>query len=156
MFFECSFCYISILPCSVDESVSICVLQIVGFLFLPVATQNNQRARILQSCGFWSHLIIGEASAESRFSRTDVVHNQFRTFDSHRVRTHRNDWSFLYRKAFCPNFRHFFKQFFSLPYFPVFFSKYWKVNELDIFASSGEFHEKWPNASVGEHPEQPL
>ena len=32
-------------------------------------------------------------------------------------------------------------QFFNLPFFPVFFpSKYWKLNELDIFAS-GEFHE---------------
>ena len=35
-----------------------------------------------------------------------------------------------------------FAQFFNLPhYFPVFFSKYWNVNEVDIFAS-GEFHEQ--------------
>ena len=31
-------------------------------------------------------------------------------------------------------------QFFNLSYSPVFFSKYWNVNELDIFGSR-EFHE---------------
>ena len=36
----------------------------------------------------------------------------------------------------------YFAQYLNLPYFPVFFffSKYWNVNELDIFGS-GEFHE---------------
>ena len=50
-------------------------------------------------------------------------------------------WSFL-SESFSPQFFDmFFAQFFNLPYFPVFvFSKYWIVNELDIFGS-GSFHE---------------
>ena len=45
----------------------------------------------------------------------------------------------LIGELFVHIFDIFFAQFFDLPYFP-FFSKYWNVNELDIFAS-GEFHE---------------
>ena len=45
----------------------------------------------------------------------------------------------LIGELFSQFFDIFFAQFFNLPYFPV-FSKYWNVNELDIFAS-GEFHE---------------
>ena len=41
----------------------------------------------------------------------------------------------------------YFAQFFNLPYFPVFFSNYWNVNNLDIFGS-GEVHEWGQNASV--------
>ena len=48
---------------------------------------------------------------------------------------------------FFPIFRHFFAQFLNLPYFPVFFSKYWNVNELGIFGY-GKFHEQRQNASV--------
>ena len=32
-------------------------------------------------------------------------------------------WGHSYRRAFFPNLRHCFAQFFNLPYFPVFFSK---------------------------------
>ena len=46
----------------------------------------------------------------------------------------------LVGKLFSQIFDIFLAQFFNLPYFPVFFSKYWNVNELDIFVS-GEFHE---------------
>ena len=50
-------------------------------------------------------------------------------------------------ESFFPIFRHFFAQFLNLSYFPVFFSKYWNVNELGIFGY-GEFHEQRQNASV--------
>ena len=53
----------------------------------------------------------------------------------------------LIGELFSQFFDIFFAQFFNLPYFPDLFSKYWNVNELDIFRS-GEFHEQWQNASV--------
>ena len=40
----------------------------------------------------------------------------------------------LIGELFSQFFDIFFALFFNLPYFPVFFSKYWNVNELDIFA----------------------
>ena len=47
-----------------------------------------------------------------------------------------------YRRAFSTNFRHIFRAIFQSSIFSwVFFSNYWNVNELDFFASSGEFHE---------------
>ena len=48
----------------------------------------------------------------------------------------------LIGELFVQIFDIFFAQLiFNLPYFPVFFSKYWNVNELDIFGPPGEFHE---------------
>ena len=48
-----------------------------------------------------------------------------------------------YRRAFFPSFRHLFRANFLIFRIFLFFfsSKYWIVNELDIFGSSGEFHE---------------
>ena len=46
----------------------------------------------------------------------------------------------LIGELFFQNFDIFFAQLFNLPYFPVFFSKYWNVNELDVLGS-GEFNE---------------
>ena len=46
--------------------------------------------------------------------------------------------SFSYRRAFSHNFHIFFAQFFHLPYFPDYFFKYVKFNEL-VFSASGEF-----------------
>ena len=44
-------------------------------------------------------------------------------------------------ESFFPNFRHLFSRKFSiLPYFPILFPKWVKIDELDFFAS-GEFHE---------------
>ena len=48
--------------------------------------------------------------------------------------------SFLWESFFPQIFDIFFAEFFDLPYFPVFFFKYWNVNEIDIFGA-GEFHE---------------
>ena len=54
----------------------------------------------------------------------------------------------LVGELFFPKFRQFFRAIFQSSIFSwFFFSKYWNVNELDIFGS-GEFHEKWQNASV--------
>ena len=47
--------------------------------------------------------------------------------------------SFL-SESFSPNFRHLFRAIFQSSIFSCFLSKYWNVNELDIFCS-GEFHE---------------
>ena len=46
----------------------------------------------------------------------------------------------LIEELFSQFFDIFFAQFFNLPYFPDFFPKCVKFNELDFFAS-GEFHE---------------
>ena len=46
----------------------------------------------------------------------------------------------LIGEFFSPNFRHFFRAISQSSIFSCFFSNYWNVDELDIFAS-GKFHE---------------